>query len=58
MSVIDYSAVPESVWVELCRKAISCIMEDMKTPEGRAVIEKGRQKNALQSENVKKEEKI
>lgn len=43
MSVIDYSKVPESVWVDLCVMAIKGTAEAMKTPEGRSAIEKHKQ---------------
>ena len=43
MSVVDYSKVPESVWVELCVLAIKGTAQAMKTQEGRAAIEKHRQ---------------
>lgn len=47
MAVIDFSKVPESVWVDLCVMAIKGTAEAMKTPEGRAAIEKGREKYLL-----------
>lgn len=40
MSAIDYSKVPESVWVDLCVMAIKGTAEAMRTSEGRAAIEK------------------
>ena len=41
--IIDYSAIPETVQVDLCVASIRGTMDAMKTPEGRAAIEKGRQ---------------
>ena len=43
MAHVDYSAIPETVQVDLCYMAILGTMEAMKTPEGRAAIEKGKQ---------------
>ena len=41
--IIDCSAIPETVQVDLCVAAIRGTMDAMKTPEGRAAVEKGRQ---------------
>lgn len=43
MSAIDYSKVPESVWVDLCVMAIKGTAEAMRTSEGRAAVEKHKQ---------------
>ena len=41
--IIDFSAVPETVQVDLSVMAILGTMDAMKTSEGQAAIEKGRQ---------------
>lgn len=41
---INLAAVPQSTQIDLCSMAILGTMEAMKTPEGRAAIEKGKKK--------------
>lgn len=43
MPKIDFSQVPESVWVDLCVMAIQRTSEALGTPEGRAAVEKGKE---------------
>jgi len=42
MSTIDYSRVPDFVWIDLCVMAIKGTAEAMRTSEGQAAVEKGK----------------
>jgi len=53
---IDFSKIPERHQTDLCIAAIRGCMEAMKTPEGRAAIEKGKQKYLLMRERMERGE--